>query len=391
MAATTRHAGRPPLARLRAALATAQPRGLAARPRWRVTWAARAADALNSLRGDDAAARPGGAAWDLVPWTCVLLTTGVARARPRRVAAAQLYPWLASLLLFGLPHGACDHLVLPRIARPPWTRRDDILFYLLYLAGCGLVLLLWVVSAPAGLLFFLALTIWHWGSADGVTLPGSAARYATGSLARGLIVVLAPIALHPAVSMDAFAAILALPLFGAAHAPWFADVLPRVATTGAAIGVAAELDGIARSVRRGEGRQAAKGTVELALLLGLFAAAPPVAAVGVYFVAWHAFRHVLRVGALLDENAGAPAPSPARRRPWWALVAHYHARALPLTAVSLAGLAGVALAVGRRDTGRLVAVYLVLLSALTLPHAAIVALWDYYLRAAPGQRGAIRK
>ncbi len=66
-------------------------------------------------------------------------------------------------------------------------------------------------------------------------------------------------------------------------------------------------------------------------------------------------------------------------------------RALPLTAVSLAGLAGVALAVGRRDTGRLVAVYLVLLSALTLPHAAVVALWDYYLRAAPDQRGAIRK
>jgi len=193
-----RHPRRPPLARLRAALATARPRGLAARLRRRV------AGALQSLCGDDAAARPVGAAWDLVPWACVLLTTGVARARPRRVAAAQLYPWLASLLLFGLPHGACDHLVLPRIARPPWTRRDGILFYLLYLAGCGLVLLLWMVSAPAGLLFFLALTIWHWGSADGVTLPGSAARYAAGSLARGLIVVLAPVALHPAASMDAF-------------------------------------------------------------------------------------------------------------------------------------------------------------------------------------------
>ncbi len=100
---------------------------------------------------------------------------------------------------------------------------------------------------------------------------------------------------------------------------------------------------------------------------------PPVLAVGLYFTLWHAPRHVARL-VLLDPagsrylGAGRPIRALAR----------FAAEAAPLTLLALVLLVALLLAVPRAagDPGSLLALYLVLISALTLPHAVIVALMD---------------
>ncbi len=113
--------------------------------------------------------------------------------------------------------------------------------------------------------------------------------------------------------------------------------------------------------------------LETLLLFAFFAVVPPVLAVGLYFTLWHAPRHVARL-VLLDPAGsrclGAGRPTRALGR--------FAAEATPLTVLALVLLVALHVAVPRAagDPGSLLALYLVLVSALTLPHAVIVALMD---------------
>jgi len=309
---------------------------------------------------------PSAIAWNGVPWICLATTVAIAALQPAFLAAGSVYVWVISILVLGLPHGACDPLVLSRLRPGRWAWRDRATFYLLYLAAAGLVVLLWVANPRAGLLFFLALTTWHWGSADAVARDSRGAWYIAGSLARGAIVVLAPVVFHPTESAAMFARLVAIAAPAQAHAFSLSSSVVAAARVAVAAGVAVECVHVARAARRGRPGRAAAGCVDLALLLALYLTAPPVTAVGLYFVAWHSWRHILRVGALLD----------GRRVSAGRLVVRYYELAWPLTLVSIAGLIAVTLAIRPRGLPQLIAVYLVLISALTLPHAVVVALCD---------------
>jgi Brp/Blh family beta-carotene 15,15'-monooxygenase len=114
--------------------------------------------------------------------------------------------------------------------------------------------------------------------------------------------------------------------------------------------------------------------LETFLLCAFFAVVPPVLAVGLYFTLWHAPRHVARL--MLLARAGARYLGVGR--PVRAL-ARFAVEAAPLTVLALALLVGLLLAVPRPagDPGSLLALYLVLVSALTLPHASLVAYMDW--------------
>ncbi len=113
--------------------------------------------------------------------------------------------------------------------------------------------------------------------------------------------------------------------------------------------------------------------LETFALFAFFAVVPPVLAVGLYFALWHAPRHVARL-VLLDP---AGASHLGAGRPVRAL-ARFGREAAPLTVLALALLVALLLAVPRMsgDPGSLLGLYLVLISALTLPHAVIVTLMD---------------
>ena len=292
-----------------------------------------------------------------VPWACLMLGIGAGLLFGERAQTFGAPLWLVSAFAVGMPHGAGDLLVLSgaRQTRGLSAHREQVLARA-YLPLALLVGVLWWINASVALLFFLILTAWHWGSADAWLAPPQRNRavWFLAAWARGLLVMSAPLALRP--------------LEGAAF-------LRSFATLGAGVNVAAIMNGtppilvFALTLQIAawiiERRGFIFGLVETALLLALFRAAPPLLAVAIYFVGVHGWRHILRIESLLP---GAPDASTNAIKAIW----NYHCRVMPLALLALVGLVPVALMWPQlwRAPGDWIVGYLVLISALTLPHAA---------------------
>ena len=322
---------------------------------------------------------------DAVVWpsrAVVLLLTLAFAAGLRVPGWIQYLPFAASLVFFGLPHGAVDHLVPSRLAGRDADGRSVLAVVLLYLVLSGLCLALWFTAPITAFVLFVGVTVFHWGAGDlhallffgpdGLSGMGRASR-ALLLVLRGGLPMLVPLLFFP----DAYrgVATAAAGLFGAD-----ATALPAVFSAGFRLAVGGALAVIAllfllraAGDLAGGGRTLLPVALETSLLFAFFAAVPPVLAVGLYFTLWHAPRHVARL-VLLDP---AGADHLRAGRPGRAL-ARFARDAAPLTALALALLAGLYLAVPRASEapGSLLAVYLVLVSALTLPHASLVTYMD---------------
>ncbi len=317
------------------------------------------------------------------PSRAVVLLLTVAFAAALGVPGwAQYLPFAASLVLFGLPHGAVDHLAPSRLAGKDADARSVLAVVLLYLALSGLCLALWFAAPAAAFVLFVCVTVFHWGAGDlhallffgpeGLSGMGRASR-ALLLLVRGGLPMLVPLLFFP----DAYrgVATAAAGLFGADAAALSGAFSPafRLAAGAGLAAVAAVFFVHAAGDLNGERRALLPVAFETTLLFAFFAVVPPVLAVGLYFTLWHAPRHVARL-VLLDP---AGARYLGAGRPLRAL-ARFAREAAPLTVLAIALLAGLLLAVPRPagDPGSLLALYLVLVSALTLPHASLVAYMD---------------
>ena len=259
--------------------------------------------------------------------------------------------FLASLLVFGLVHGACDLWLPGWMQGQASTPRFLAAFCGGYLGLAGAVLLLWRGWAGGALVGFLLLTAWHWGSADAMLTQSRSWSFGLLAWGRGLMVVAAPAAFHPQATWQVLG-----PLAGGAAAPPLPGHLQAFAVVILSFGVAMQL---LVWPRRSSGESAVGHHLETLFLLGLFAVLDPLTATALYFIWFHAWRHLLRLCRW---------QSPGER--WWIGLARFHAAALPCSFGALALLWFVA----RIWPGDLLRAYLVLLSAVTLPHAALV-LW----------------
>ena len=339
--------------------------------------------AKDSDRGPGADTHP--AVRDAVVWpsrSVVLLLTVAFAAGLRVPGWIQYLPFAASLVLFGLPHGAVDHLVPSRLAGRDADGRSVLAVVLLYVVLSSLCLALWFVAPVAAFVLFVCVTVFHWGAGDlhallffgpdGLGGMGRTSRVLL-LLLRGGLPMLIPLLFFP----DAYreVATAAAGLFGADAAALSGVFSPayRIAVGTALAAVALLFLLRAAGELAGERRALLPVALETLLLFAFFAAVPPVLAVGLYFTLWHAPRHVARL--VLLDSAGARYLRAGR--PVCAL-ARFARQAAPLTVLALALLVGLYLAVPRatEDPGSLLALYLVLVSALTLPHASLVTYMD---------------
>lgn len=277
---------------------------------------------------------------------------------------------LGAAVLVGLPHGAVD-LVQPDLGSGPLRRRA--LLGLAYLASTGAAIAAWWAAPLPVLLVLLALSVVHFGTADDVV-----SRWRTGVtpsalvrgprvLALGGLPVAVPFALHPAAVAPVVDRL----------APGGLPVLRSVALVALVPIVAAAAATVVLALRSGD----RVGALEPVLLAAMFVAVSPLLAFAVYFGLWHSLRHVGRiVGADLGERAEHSA-APTRTAPVSAAavvgaLGRFGRTALVPTLVAVAGLA---LLVVLGGTGA-VAGALVLVLALTVPHASVVAWQDSRLR-----------
>ena len=228
---------------------------------------------------------------------------------------AEYAPFALSLALFGLPHGAVDHLAVPRIlGHEPWPW-PVLLVGLLYLALSGLYLALWFVAPVAAFVLFIALTWFHWGAGDlhaltafisgGTGYPSGRAHRALTLLVRGGLPMLVPLLAFPETYRTVAESVVGL------FAPGSGDVLSwafepyfrlLAGLAFALFAVGALVSGYWDAEKSGARQTWRADAAEMVLLAAYFTFVPPVLAVGLYFCLWHAPRHVARL-VLLDENS----------------------------------------------------------------------------------------
>ena len=297
--------------------------------------------------------------WAWPGYGVLALGVAVSLLAPAAVVQARYVPLVASLFICGLPHGAVDHLVPGWVRGRAFSRREMGGFLAAYLALTLVLIPVWLIAPVPALAGFFAVTVLHWGGSELVWFPGQR-RPALFAAARGMAPVILPALAFPARFNRAVHALLAP----------FMTHPPRIAPSGAVEVLGLGLFAVVCLLGAGTTRRA---RLELLGLVVVFATVDPVFAVGLYFIAWHAWRHLVRL-ATLDPLAAAELH---RRRPDRAMLTVLRA-ALPCTLAALLGLLGFAalLAVHLSAPAQITAVALALIAALTVPHTILVAWLD---------------
>ena len=294
----------------------------------------------------------------------------------------QYAPFALSLVIFGLPHGAVDHLVPGRLSGVGTSVKSIAGVFVLYLTLATLYLMLWFPSPGLAFVFFIALTWFHWGQGDLYFLAALTRGVASEPLSlkvltvfvRGGMPMLVPLLAFPEVYRSVARNIVGIFRGDVSWVAWMFGPVFRVAVgVGFFLIVLLVLYRGYRLSERGARSAWRLEAVETLLLAAYFATVPPILALGLYFCLWHSPRHVARL--MLLNRVSVAALTKGRIR---AAFGAFARDAAPLTAAALAGLVGLYFLVPGRveGAGGLLAVYLVLISTLTLPHVAIVSLMD---------------
>ncbi|MGB9952372.1 Brp/Blh family beta-carotene 15,15'-dioxygenase [Haloarcula marismortui] len=295
--------------------------------------------------------------------------------------ALQYVPLVVSAVLLGLPHGAVDHLAVARTRgeRPDWRAIARV--FALYGVVGGAYALVWFLAPAAAFVLFIAVTWFHWGQGDLYALVAladadhlrSLPQRVGAVLVRGGLPMLVPLLAFPEWYRRVATDLVSLFAPDAAAAIAWAfrtDVRTALALAYGALVVATLAVGFARADARQPWLLDAGETLGL---LAYFALVPPVLAIGVYFCLWHSLRHVARL-LLVDDDATAA----LENRDPTAALARFARDAAPLTVASLALLGGLYFLVPNPpgSVPEWVALYLVFIAVVTLPHVVVVSIMD---------------
>ncbi|WP_436901657.1 Brp/Blh family beta-carotene 15,15'-dioxygenase [Halovenus halobia] len=297
---------------------------------------------------------------------------------PRRY---QYAPLVVSVLAIGLPHGAVDHLIIARQRGEGLTVRWLGIVSGLYLLFGGAYGLVWFVFPVAAFVFFILLTWFHWGQGElyplldivGAEYLRAPSQQALTVLVRGGAPMAVPLVAFP--GQYEFVATSLVGLFDPAAADALGPAFtPRARIAVGALYGAAVLATIGLGWLRTEDHGAWRVDAgEVVGLTAFFLVVPPILAVGVYFCFWHSLRHIVRTVLVHDESAAA-----VDRGEIPTVAGRFALDAAPMTAGALALLGLLYLLVPRApgELSGLVALYLVLIAVLTLPHVVIVSWLD---------------
>ena len=294
----------------------------------------------------------------------------------------QLLPLYLSLFLFGMPHGGVDHLLIwGMIKDSTWMFRISTL--LLYPTLSILYLICWQYQPVASAVFFIIITVFHWGQGDrylSVKLHGagylerSVLLKALHIMARGSLPILLPGYLGNETyclflqEMIRQGGQVEYDLSWVSQNELFFLLVPLILTV-----LQIALSNI--QLQKGERTAWLVDLFESCFLFLWFLFLPPLWALGIYFALWHSLRHALRIiwvdpAAKQSLIMGAYLKLKVR---WLqisglmtilALVGLWFLLALPLS------FRGIQLDwLGKAMLG---------ISILTLPHTVVVCLMDFF-------------
>jgi Brp/Blh family beta-carotene 15,15'-monooxygenase len=133
----------------------------------------RRAAAINDQRRSTRNAQSGLIRAVLAPsWSITALVAAAFVAGISLPPRAVYVPFVASVLLFGLPHGAADHVVIPRVLGQRPRLVSVLIICVGYLALAGAYLAFWFWAPAPAFAMFILMMWWHWGQGDLYALLG---------------------------------------------------------------------------------------------------------------------------------------------------------------------------------------------------------------------------
>jgi len=215
------------------------------------------------------------------------------------------WPFLIAIVAVGLPHGAIDFMLSRRLDGTSGSATFFRFGWYVAVMTCVLAILiftpLWVIAA------FGLLTAWHFGRADAEDLddvcPMVSARSipkATWAFSRGFLVVLLPFVCSFEDSVAILNRLLTFCGSSAVNASggWKLNIAAFLSGC-----LALELASILQSIAQNSFRRAGVETLELIAILSCFGTLHPLFASGVYFLAWHSWRHFRRLNRAINHES----------------------------------------------------------------------------------------
>jgi beta-carotene 15,15'-dioxygenase len=291
-------------------------------------------------------------------------------------------------VLFGFPHGATDHLVPFEILKKKKLSLHMLWLLFGYIGLLAAFLCLWFYNSEAALVLFALLTWIHWGQGELYSLiVFNGYQYDNGFvflrkllviIIRGGIPLLMPIYSQPLELINLISSIeksfpenanafsiSQLIMNSAEVIDLMAILLGLLTLLHVLVGYFKANTNLAKKALRHD-------LLELAILYFFFLVVPPLFAIGIYLFTWHSWRHLSRL-FLCDPNAIA-----ALSQSIFKGLSYFALKAAPTSVI--ATLMVVVLCFSRpglkSDFMHDIALYLVVVSSLTLPHMVIVFWMD---------------
>lgn len=247
-------------------------------------------------------------------------------------AMAGPWPWILSLALVGLPHGAADFAIARELFQP--GTGSLALAITAYGVGMAIVAAVFAVAPLLTIAAFSLVSIWHFGSghletepyrnaaASGRPCPLTGAWRGIAAIARAGFVLGVPAVRWPVETAAVADRLVALVRGAGGSNDTMFD--PDTIRAGGWVFVAASLASLAAETIHCRGRGFLWTAAEITVFALLAFASDPLFSVGLYFLLWHAWRHI---GALVPVLvAGDPRGGFSLPR----AVATIHRKALPL-------------------------------------------------------------
>ena len=314
--------------------------------------------------------------WVMVGFLTLIFAGGIDLSEP-----AQYAPFALSLILFGLPHGAVDHLVPGRLTGRGVSISSVLAVVLLYGLLSSAYLAVWYALPAIAFVFFILITWFHWGQGDLYSIAAFLQEWLQPSktlkiltvITRGGLPMLVPLLAFPKTYEEVARNAIAL-FSGTTDVEWLSA--PTFRWTVGLLYAALTLFTLAWgyvAAGRCPGSGWTMDVLEVGILAAYFSVVPPIFALGMYFSLWHAPRHVARL-MLLDRTSEVY----LKKGKFWPALKNFVRDAAPLTTVAALLLVGLYFVIPGRIDGLtdLLALYLVLISILTLPHVVIVTVMD---------------
>lgn len=277
------------------------------------------------------------------------------------------------IALFGIPHGAVDHLVVatfesegPMASGPGSDKRVARVaqwrFHLLYVAAMAAYGLVWLAVPGVALVGFLLVSVHHFGQSDLAHLRLDRWHQLAIQLSRGLFLV----GLVLVANLSAVGPVIErMGGFDPTSWPWLADhtVAWSVALVGQQIAV-----GLFIASRINDRTTIKREVITVISLTVLLVATDPLIGFAVYFGLWHSLNHLSVLADVLGHETGSAAFRPME-------LARIAAPRSTVSIAALALLVGGAQSLGHTEL--IVPITLVFVSMLTLPHMIVVErLWQ---------------